>query len=228
MSYHVFFDFSTGIARAMTVPAGTVKSCQDHVRLVEASLGYERTWRTQDTPHWGHTAVPRDGVSDKVFCELAQRHNQWVIWFYNALIEWQKKKPTGAAERMKVRDAKTFWHGLTQIRVPPERWTESYYRDRMEHMYEVMRGRESEGVSFDEKPLTPRQAAQVINLFSFIDPGDARLDVPRGHDYLASSEDGGYVWCERAKCGAMAHDDADACRKRGCPIRAERVAAGHE
>ena len=91
----------------------------------------------------------------------------------------------------------------------------------MEHLYEVMRGRKSEGVTFGEKALTTKQAAAVINIFSpYLDHDDRRLDVPNGYDYLASSYDGGYDWCE--KCGAMRPEDADACRKRKCPIRAER------
>jgi len=71
-------------------------------------------------------------------------------------------------------------------------------------------------VTFDEKPLTERQAAQVINLFSvFLDAHDCRLDVPKGYDYLASSYNGGYIWCE--KCGAVTGDHMANCRKRGCP-----------
>lgn len=87
-------------------------------------------------------------------------------------------------------------------------------------LYEVMRGRKSEGVTFDEKALTPKQTAKVIILFSeFLDHHDIRLDVPNGRDQLASSTDGGYDWCE--KCGAMDPDDVPDCRKRGCPLRKE-------
>lgn len=219
MSYSVFFSFSTGIAKAMTVPAGTLKACQDHVRLVEASLGYEATRYKKNPAHW-RTTVPREGVSDKDFCAVAMRHNGWVRYFYWQLEEWAKKKPTGATERLTKAGAQTFWHGLQEIDVPAGRWTKDYYRDRMEHLYEVMRGRESEGVTFDVKALTPRQAEQVIILFSFLDPGDIRLAVPKGKDRLASSDDGEYVWCE--KCGAKDTEEADDCRKRGCPILAER------
>ena len=104
--------------------------------------------------------------------------------------------------------------------MPPERWTDDYFRDRMEHLYEVMRGRESEGVTFDAKPLTEKQAASIIRIFDqFLDPCDLRLDVPNGRDYLASSSDGGYDWCE--KCGPMVWDDVGDCRKRGCPLLKE-------
>ncbi len=121
---------------------------------------------------------------------------------------------------MTPEDAQSFWHGLQQIYVPAHRWTSNYYRDRMEHVYKVLRGSESEGVTFDCKGLSPKRAAAVINLFSeFLDRYDLRLDVPKGRDQLASSSDGEYDWCE--KCGAVDPDDGRACRKKACPIRDE-------
>lgn len=220
MSYHPFFSMSTGFKKAIVVPAGTVKRCQDHVAGVESLLGIKSERYRRNPRHWIRP-IPIEGVSDEVLCKTAMEHNAWVRHFFTKTQEWSKAKPTGDTEKMTPRDAQTFWHGLEDIKVPTERWTDEYYRDRMNHLYEVMRGNESEGVTFDEKPLTPRQAAQVINMFSFLDPGDARLDVPRGCDYLASSEDGGYDWCERSGCGAMHPDDWPHCLKRGCPIRAE-------
>ncbi|HEA67728.1 MAG TPA: hypothetical protein ENI07_13020 [Desulfobacterales bacterium] len=84
-----------------------------------------------------------------------------------------------------------------------------------------MRGQESDGITFDEiPPLTPEQAGQVIVLFSeYLDTADIRLEVPRGHNRLASSDDGGYLWCE--KCGAVTYEDAEDCDTDGCPLRAE-------
>ena len=90
----------------------------------------------------------------------------------------------------------------------------------MEVLYDVMRGNENEGITFGEKKLTPKQASAVVRLFSeFLDKHDRRLDVPNGHDYLASSYDGGYWWCE--KCGAITYDDAESCGKRKCPYEIE-------
>jgi hypothetical protein len=112
--------------------------------------------------------------------------------------------------------------------VPTERWTAEYYKERMDCLYAVMRGRETEGVSLDVKALTVKQAAAVARLFAeFLDPGDNRLDVPHGHDYLASSYDGGYYWCagEDAKpsgCYRAVHpDDIGDCRRRKCPLKEE-------
>lgn len=141
---------------------------------------------------------------------------------YEDFGEWHAKPPPAPNETLTVEDARSFWHALeSRIDVPAQRWTSDYYQERMEHLYEVMRGRPSEGVTFGTKALTPKQAAEVVVLFSeFLDDHDIRLDVPLGHDGLRSSADGGYVWCE--KCGAITDDDVEACRKRKCPIRAER------
>jgi hypothetical protein len=122
---------------------------------------------------------------------------------------------------MTPNDAQEFWFGFQELEVAPARWTLDFYRNRMEHLYEVMRGKENEGVSFDVKALTPKQAAQVINLFStYLDSHDLRLDVPKDRDYLASSYDGGYTWCD--KCfAAIAEDGRGECRRRKCPLRDE-------
>jgi hypothetical protein len=247
MSFRVFFLFSSGLNAPITVPKGTLAACQDHVSRVERLLGFKQTKYLDNPVHWESTA-PKDGVSDALLCAVADAHNRWVRWLYHALGKWSEASKKGEplsdgwwpnqfqrehedafrlmagnygkpaeTEELTPEGAQTFWHGLVDIDVPPQRWTSDYYRERMEHLYEVMRGKEHEGVNFDEKPLTPKQAASVIRLFeTYLDSHDLRLDVPNGYDYLASSSDGGYEWCE--KCGPAHPDDADACRKKGCPI----------
>lgn len=138
--------------------------------------------------------------------------------------QWSKK-PVDDGEELTPEDAKRFWFGLRELSVPVYKWTADYYRDRMEHVYEVLRGREHEGVTLDkemkEKPLTPRQAAAVIRLFSeYLDPADLRLDVPWDCDYLASSSDGGYEWCDMC-CRPIAPENIGGCRRRGCPLQQE-------
>lgn len=211
--------FAAGLAKPIKVPKGTKEQIASHFTEVESKLDMQ-------TPGGGgkwHWYNLRDAVSradSELLCEVAADHNWFVRWLYDRLGEWSKK-PVKGGETLTPNFMKRYWDGLTEIDVPAEKWTADYYRARMEHLYEVMRGRESEGVTFDEKPLTQRQAAQVINIFStYLDVGDLRLDVPRGCDYLASSYDGGYEWCE--KCGAVLPEDADCCRKRNCPLRAER------
>lgn len=213
MSYHTFFSMSSGLSGPLKVPKGTLESIMKHVKSVEETLGFQIHEYNGVKYQWMQHTMKE--VSDKVLCEIAEDHNRRIRYLYEQLGEWSQKPPA-EFEVITPEDAQQFWYSLHDITVPPERWTREYYVARMESLYEVMRGRESEGVTFGEKPLTERQAAQVINLFSaFLDGNDCRLDVPKGHDYLASSYDGGYVWCE--KCGAVTDDHMDSCRKRGCP-----------
>lgn len=219
MSFHIFFSFSQGLARPVVVPYGTLDLCVSHVEEVEATLGLERE-RYKDNPvHWDSRRRFKD-IDDKTLCEAVERHNEWVRRFYWDLDRWAKE-PLPEGEKLMPQDAQRFWHGLETLRVPPERWTGDYYRARMDELYEVMRGRGAAGMSFDAKKLTEKQAAAVIRIFDqYLDPGDYRLDVPHGHDYLASSYDGGYDWCE--VCGrAMRWEDAQYCRRTKCSLREE-------
>ena len=235
MSYHPYFALSTGLAKPIRVPKGTLQKCLNHVARVESILGFETTQYLDNPPHWKSTK-PKEGVTDEVLCQIADEHNHFVRYLYEDLAKWSKTLLKAAdSERLTPKDAARFWHGLQTIAVPPERWTRDYYRGRMEHLYEVMRGNSSEGVSFnDKKALTPKQAAAVVCLFSeYLDKGDLRLDVPNGLDRLKSSYDGGYTWCE--KCGPIDEDDldtqAESCPRRECPIKEEygrEVADGRE
>lgn len=229
MSYSVFFGFSSGLAKPLKVPVGTKKAILEHVEKVERVLGLKRTQYEDNPVHWDHFDHEyRNGfpsVDDKTLCNTVEDHNAWVRGLYREFGEWFEKPFKSSKGRrgewITPKDAKMFWHSLVELNVEVSRWTPEYYINRMEHLYEVMRGRESEGVTFGAKALTTEQAAAVVNIFSpFLDKDDRRLDVPNGYDYLASSYDGGYTWCE--KCGAVTPEDADACRKRKCPIRAER------
>jgi ribosomal protein L40E len=220
MAYATFFDFVSGLSKPIKVPKGTKDRIAEHFVEVETKLDMQ-------TPGGGskwHWFNLRDAVArteSEVLCDVAADHNEFVQRLYKDLGEWSAK-PVKGGEPLTPGFMKRYWDGLTAIEVPVDKWTADFYRSRMDHLYEVMRGRDSEGVSFDEKALTERQAAQVINIFSqYLPDHDLRLDVPRGCDYLASSYDGGYEWCE--KCGAVLPDEADDCSKRGCPIRAERA-----
>lgn len=247
MSCHVFFAFSRGLSQPMLVPGRTLEACQSHVRWVEQELGFKVEQYLDNPPQWrgadGHWSMrPKYGVGDERYCKVVGRHNDFVRRLYRHFGEWSKATleapPKGTwtnefgdwsvsdwckqlpPETLTPEDAATFWHGLQTLDVPPERWDRDHYMNRMEHLYEVMRGRESEGVRFDARKLSPKQAGEVIVLFSkFFDHSDCRLDVPNGYDHLATSDDGGYDWCE--KCGPAHPDDSRRCRKKACPIREE-------
>ena len=216
--YHVFFSMSTGLKEPITVPKGTLKEIKERVALTEKTLGLETEQYKDNPKHWRNT-TPKKGVSDEILCDVAEEHNRFVRWLYNSF-EDCSKTPATDGEIITPEIATTFWHGLTLIEVPAHRWTGDYYQARMEALYEAMRGREGEGVIFDSKSLTIRQAADVINLFSqYLDLDDIRLDAPKDLDQLKSSADGGYEWCD--KCGAVTWEHAEICRKRGCPLKEE-------
>lgn len=223
MSVRVYFSFSTGLSKTLLVPPGTTEQYVAAVAAVEETLNIKRSQDNDNPVHWDHwdpefrNNFP--SVSDKELCETAERHNTWVRRVYDEIDKWAKE-PVEGGEELTPEAAQRFWPGLRMIEVSPERWSSDYYRARMEALYEVMRGRETEGISFGQRALTPKQAGAVIRLFEgFLDPTDLRLEVPKDRDYLASSYDGEYDWCER--CGAIAADDFGLCRRRKCPLREE-------
>ena len=220
MSYHVFFSFSTGIVKPLSVPKGTLASIIEHVAAVEGTLGIKRRRYNDNPEHWDrYDPAFRAGfpeVDDKLLCETAREHNEWVRRLYERVADWAEN-PVDDGETITPEDAAGFWPGLQLLEVVPARWTEEYYRNRMEHFYEVMRGRPDEGVTWPAGvELTPEQAGAVVWLFGFLDPGDARLEVAKGHDHLSDGDE--YDWCER--CGAMPQDETPNCRQRGCPVQA--------
>jgi hypothetical protein len=217
MSFRLFFELSTGLTATVTVPHGTLQRLIAHVEEIERTLKLKRVRYKENPAHWDRNNF--SGIPDELLCKTVDEHNRLVIWFYQQLLEWNKT-PVADGEPLTPEDAQQFWHGLTRLNIQPHRWTREYYVARMESLYEVMRGRESDGVTFDEKALTPKQAAAVVRVFDqYLDKHDMRLEVPNGHDHLASSYDGGYHWCE--KCGPMKWDDAMDCKRRKCPLIAE-------
>lgn len=222
MSYHVFFSFSTGLSKPLKVPKGTLASITSLVEEVERLLKLEREQYMDNPPHWTSKSKRFDGLDDKLVCEMVSRHNRWVRSLYERFGKWTKQ-PVKDGELITPEQAASFWHGLELLSVDPERWTADYYREQMERLYEVIRGRETDGVSFNaKKPLTTEQADAVIMLFAeFLDTHDIRLAVPVGCDHLASSQDGEYHWS--STCGAISEDDvehhAKKCRKKGCDVK---------
>lgn len=228
MSFSVFFSFSVGLSASLMVPKGSKAQFVEHVAEVSRTLGLKVAEKSHpdNSPSWDHWADNfRQGfpdVPDELLCKTVEEHNTWVRWVYDRFATWSKD-PVSDGEELTPADAATFWHGLELLKVDPDRWTRDYYVERMGELYEAMRGRKygAAGMTFDAKPLTPRQCAAVINLFDqYLDNHDMRLDVPKGHDRLASSYDGGYDWC--TKCGAVTPEDGEACGKRKCPLREER------
>jgi len=196
MSYEGRFMFAAGLKKSMYCPVGTFQAIMDHITTVERVLGLKRVRYETNPVHWDFFNQFEDVKNDDLLCKTVAEHNQWVHRQWDLFTEWSKT-PVKDGERITPKKAQNFWHGLTLLSVEPSRWSNDYYRDRMECLYEVMRGRPGEGINFDSKALTASQASSVITLFSeFLDRGDIRLAVPRDRDYLKASYDGGYDWCE--------------------------------
>ena len=214
MMHRTYFAFTNGLTEPVHVPKGTLQKLSDNFKAVERALGCTIPESILEK----NINAPQPQF-DEVLCGSVDRHNKAVIRFYD-LLEAKLEQST-KTEVVTPEIAATFWNQLKIIELAPKFWSEDYYRNRMEHLYEVLRNRESEGVIWDKgAKLTPTQAANVIALIaSYLEPShsDLRLDVPKGHDYLASSYDGGYEWCE--KCGAaIADSDISSCKKRKCPL----------
>lgn len=219
-SFKAYFFFTQGLSQTITVPSGTKEMIAKHVSYVEESLGLKKIEAPDgNSAYWDcpPNKFKSIEIDDKILCSVVETHNIWVRQLYEYFEKWVQNPPGGNTEQLTPDDAKTFWHALTILDVPPERWSRNYYKSRMEHFYEVLRGREDEGVEIGCKPLTTKQANAVIWLFSFLDKHDIRLEVPKGGDELRSADDGGYDWCE--KCGAVYPEDAGACSKRKCPLK---------
>jgi len=199
MSFRIFFDLSYGLSRPLTAPAGTLQKILDHVAKVESALGFEKEKSSEGHCHWKST-TPAENISDEVLCEIADHHNWYVGYLYENFGNWSENPPVGNTEVITPEQSQEFFYGLQIITAPFERWTPEYYKNRMNALYKAFRGEEAEGVSFDEKPLTIKQARSVMLIFqdfTGIDRFNLDLDVPRGHDELFLGED--LYWCE--KCG---------------------------
>lgn len=212
MSFKVYFSFSVSLKKAMRVPKGTVKRIQDHIAHVGKTLGLKEYRYKNCPPSWAIT-TPSIPVSDEVWCNVVSDHNQEVRWFYQELQRWTEKPlPRKGSESFTVAQSREMFGFLVMIDVPPAHWTRVYYRERMDDLYEVMRGRPTGGMVFDTAKLSIKQAAAVIRLFEqYLETDDLRLDVPRGMDKLCSSYDGEYQWCD--ECCAPISDDYP-CRHR--------------
>lgn len=214
MSYFVWFDFSSGLKNPITVPTGWTEKTLNYVADLEEALGIEREQYKDNPPHWKHTTY--QGIPDEVLCELAENHNDWVRRVYDDFSKWSKTPPTDG-ETLTPERATEFWPALTMIHIPPQRWSRDYYRQQIEHLFDVMTDGEHQGVTFDEKKLTPKQAGEVIHLFAEYFGNDVELVIPAGYDFLMDAEE--CDWCE--KCGKHITYDDNSCRRRKCPVRAE-------
>lgn len=218
MSFRTYFSMATGLSEPIIVKPGTLDDIKKQVQETESVLGLIVEQYKNNPKHWEND-TPTKEISDKVYCEIAEKHNHFIHWLYNHFAQCSET-PFPNGETITPEQIAPYFYGLEQeIKVPISRWTRDYYVYLMEEMYEALRGR-GEAYTLDSKSLTERQAADVITLFGqWLDIHDCRPDVPKGHDRIACSDDGGYIWCE--KCGAVTEEDASNCTKRKCPVKKE-------
>lgn len=206
MSFRTFFDFTLGFNRTLYFKSGTFDRVHKQVNETERRLGIRREYYMGSCRWSNWPKLVSDETSDEEYCRAVEKHNSMVRCFYQECCGAGKRKTKAKPEAITPYMAQNLFIGLRQLNVRPERWTYEYYQSRMEAMYQAMRGNETEGIIFDSKPLTIKQARDVIILFSsYLDTHDIRLDVCRGHDQLTNSYSEGYYWCQ--KCGAVDYDD---------------------
>lgn len=213
MSYQTFFNFSDSLLQDLVVPTGTVKRVRDHICKTAEALQIkpfdEQAWV------WDNNTA----VNDEVLCAAVEEHNRFVMHFHDQLSAWAEK-PMSEGETFTVSESKRLFKFLNTMRVPLERWSEEYFIEQMRVIYEVMRGRSENGITFDAKPLSPEQCDAVLTLFSeFMDKHDVRVAVLKGKDMIGSRYYGEWDWCE--KCAASIAVEDRGCAKRGCPVRKE-------
>lgn len=229
MSYHVLFSFSTGLAATIYAPKGQLAVIRNHLAELENTLGLERERpyapEGQEPKGWkwknlGERLEKFEGSNkykaDEELCALLEVHNRYIVRLYDSFGEWSKNKKGKDFEPITPEEAQEWWHMLRTIEPPQDRWSRHYYKAEMEAIYEALRGRDNDRKwTYDEPPLTERQAAGVINILAgYLDNHDLRLDVPHDLDELRSSYDGGYSWCNQ--CGPVAEEYLDEARAGQC------------
>lgn len=205
MSFMVFFDLSVGFNRTLYFREGTYSRVLLAVNRTERRLGIRREYY-EGVCRWNDWPLVSKSVDDKDYCQAVEEHNAMVRHFYEECSEAKAKPTKHRTEGITPYMAQNLFIGLRQLTVPAEKWTYEYYQSRMEAIYDTLRGRSQEGMTFDSPPLSIEQARDVICLFAqYLDSHDIRLEVCKGHDSLTNSYSEGYFWC--SKCGAVDYDD---------------------
>jgi hypothetical protein len=222
-SYTTYFTLCAGLKKPAHVPVGFIEGIEKRAKRISMKLSLKAP-----SLHGWVSSVERaltEFVPDGILDEISS-HNDFVRILHGYLsseaeqekLQRQSQISTPLSRVIEEEEFGGILPYLQIISIPPAAWKEETYRSAMESLYETLRGRD-DGVSLDEgEELTPKQAAFVINIISeWLEPSgsDLRLDVPDGYDYLASSYDGGYDWCDKC-CKAIAESDAVEFCSYGC------------
>lgn len=221
--------------KPVMVSANFLADAEAHIDDLCEALGLDRA---KDRYAYSRLseAASASPMSDEDIGILACQHNGWCAavkaQMYDAEYPWAKR------DTQLTREQEVFvssW--ATPIVLAPARWDASYTEARLTEVYETLRGRETNSLHIACKPLTVKQADEVINLLAYqlgLDRHDLRLETPwtwerteqgrrvlRRQDTLAPSamqHGTGHVYCER--CCVPIEQGAD-CPRRKCPIADE-------
>lgn len=215
--FHTFFMFSTGLAKPLVVPKGTVdRIIEQGERTQRMLLGLRPgEWHSAEKRMRHHTPdevraaqgphkyQPTDEecapgrpyaleVRGKTLCDAYEQHNGFVQDIYRLFEDASGRSPEDAGDTFEVvtpEQARTFWPFLSMIGdIPVELWTREFALARNSELYEALRGREGGDMILGAPPLTTEQAAAVINLIHrYTDPHDQDFEVAKGHDRIEQS-----------------------------------------
>lgn len=188
-----YFQLASGIKEPISVPVGTCAALESHIESVTKTLELEVVQYKDNPPRWGRYSPPQH-IPNHIAARTVFEHNRFVREFYDDLAKWSQSPPDEACESFTPEFAASIWYGLSMLSIDYDRWIEEVYVEEMEMLFDVMRGQERGGIKFGEDPLTDKQAAAVISLFSaYFDRDDVRLTLPNDCDFLVTSDD--YYWC---------------------------------
>lgn len=188
-----YFQLSSGLAKTIQVPVGTCAALKQHFEEVTKKLKLEVVQYKNNPPHWNRYTAAKD-VPDYIAGKTILAHNRFVRELHRDLAAWSEKPPNEPTEDLTPEFAQQIWYGFSMLELTYDRWVKDVYVEEMETIFDVLQGKEANGISFSAEPLTAKQAAEVIGLFSaYFDKDDVRLEVPNGCDFLVTNDE--YLWC---------------------------------
>jgi|GEM_PF-4134815 len=143
-------------------------------------------------------------VSGKDLCDFALRFNSFIRYLYESLATWSNEPPVPGV-LVTVQESEYIVKQLSMMYVSPENWTDGYYEVMMREVFDLMTtGTNRNKDLFHAELLTPKQAAEVIGVFSeWLGTKGVELVIPYGGHELLNAKDCCH-WCER--CEQYIHD----------------------
>lgn len=206
---HIFFAFSEGLKQDIYVSKKTIEYVMHKVGLQMDTLDISDIAEIPDMSsleRFAEKHFEQGHRGDEAICEFASEQCKLVEMAYDMVQKATPEPTTENTALLTQGDFKAILPMLKQVDVPIERWSKDYHRERMDEVYEILRGRPTDKVSWEIPPLTEEQAAGVVWLIDVVlgvDRHQNDLAVCKGQDHISDTNE--YHWCE--KCGAVDYDD---------------------